>query len=246
MEWSGEGMVVSNRQHGETSAIVEVLTRDHGRHAGVVRGGTSRKMAPVLQPGTQVAVTWRARLEEHIGAFVIEPIKSRSSILSDRMALAGFTSLCSLICFSLPDRMELPSLYDATIDLADRIESGETWVGHYVRWEVLLLEELGYALNLSECTVTGSLQELIYVSPRSGSAVSRKGAGQWADKLLPLSPVLLDEADDISGTITGMFTTGYFLENFLAKGLGNRPIPQARTRLVDALERQLRKDMPDA
>ena len=239
-------MVVSNRQHGENAAIVEVLTREHGRHAGVVRGGTSRKMAPVLQPGMQVEVTWRARLEEHIGSFTVEPVRSRSAILSDRLCLAGFGSLCGLLCFAMPDRMELPRLYDHTIGLADRIEQGLDWVGHYVRWEVLLLEELGHGLDLSECAATGSMQELIYVSPRSGCAVSRKGAGEWADKLLPLSPVLLGEADDIAGVLTGMITTGYFLDRFLAPALGNRPIPQARARFINALERHRRKEALNA
>jgi DNA repair protein RecO (recombination protein O) len=160
--------------------------------------------------------------------------------------LAGFGALCSLLVFALPDRMELPRLYDETIALADRIEQGQDWIGHYVRWELLLLEELGHGLDLSECAPTGSLQELIYVSPRSGCAVSRKGAGQWADKLLPLSPVLLNEGDDLGGVLTGMFTTGYFLDNFLAPALGNRPIPAARARFIDALHRQQRKEAPDA
>ena len=123
MDWTDEGVIVSLRAHGETSAIIDVLTAEHGRHAGVVRGGASRKMTPVLQPGTQVSVTWRARLAEHLGSFRVEPIRARTRLLGDRAALAGLSSVCALVRFGFPERMDLPDLYTATVDLIDRMEA---------------------------------------------------------------------------------------------------------------------------
>ena len=147
-------------------------------------------MAPNLQPGTQLAVTWRARLHEHIGVFSIEPIRSRAAVLEDPLALAGLTSICALLHLSLPERDPHPSLYGRTISLLDDVATGQPWLAPYLRWELALLEEIGFGLDLSSCAVTGSREDLAYVSPRTGRAVSRLGAGDWAPKLLPLPPGL--------------------------------------------------------
>ena len=156
-------------------------TPERGRHAGVVRGGTSRKMNPILQPGAQVDVSWRARLEEHIGSFTVEPLRSRAAALSDRMALAGLNAVTGLLGFSLPEREPHGDLYLKTERLLDLLGQNDIWPLAYLRWELALLEELGFGLDLSECAVTGGRDDLVYVSPRSGRAVSRQGAGEWAE-----------------------------------------------------------------
>ncbi|GGA05875.1 DNA repair protein RecO [Neptunicoccus cionae] len=244
MEWRDEGVILSARRHGESSVILEVLTKTHGRHAGVVRGGASRKLAPVLQPGNQVEVEWRARLEEHLGGFHVELLRSRSAIMGDRAALAALGAICALGGFALPERMELPEIYTRTIDLVDALEAGEGWQADYAIWELMLLEELGYGLDLGSCAATGTTQELVYVSPKSGRAVCRSSGLAYADRMLPL-PVFLQlegaepEAADI---LAALKTTGYFLERWLAPALGNRPLPEARGRLVQLLTRRVKKD----
>jgi DNA repair protein RecO (recombination protein O) len=242
MDWQDEGALLSVRRHGETSAIIEVFTATHGRHAGVVRGGTSRKIAPVLQPGAQLQVAWRARLEDHIGTYTVEPLKSRAAaVMDDRTALAGLNAVTALLGFSLPEREAHPSLYPRTITLLDLLGTSEAWPLAYLRWELALLDELGFGIDLSACAVTGGREDLAYVSPRSGRAVSAEAAGDWADRLLPLPPALLGHGIGPVGEIVeGLRTTGYFLETRLAPALGDRPLPEARRRLVDAFARQVR------
>lgn len=238
MEWRDEGVLLAARKHGETSAIIEVFTAEHGLHAGVVRGGASRKVAPVLQPGTQVAVTWRARLEEHLGAFTVEPIRSRASVLSDRLALAGLNAISALLTYALAEREPHRKLYDQTITLCDLLSATDAWPLAYLRWEADLLEDLGFGLDLGACAVTGSRENLIHVSPRTGRAVSREGAGEWADKLLPLPQCLLGQGPVTQEEVSlGLQTTGHFLKARLATALGNKPLPEARQRLIDRLNR---------
>ncbi|GLQ35042.1 DNA repair protein RecO [Amylibacter marinus] len=239
MDWSGEGVILSVRKHGETSAIIDVFTPDRGRHAGVVRAGASRKMAPILQPGTQVAVEWRARLEEHLGSYRVEPLKSRANALQDRLRLAGLTATCALACFAFPERMELAGLYARTIDLMDRIDGTGAWADAYALWELSVLEDLGHGLDLSACAASGVTQDLIYVSPRTGRAVSRAGGAEWADRLLPLPDFLRNSfaEDNRIEVLNALKTTGHFLETALAPALGNRPLPAARDRLMKRLEK---------
>jgi DNA repair protein RecO (recombination protein O) len=241
MEWRDQGILLSSRRHAETSAIIEVFTPNQGRHAGIVRGGTSRKIAPILQPGAQLDLTWRARLQDHIGAFVVEPVRSRAAIaMGGRLALAGLNAVTSLISFSLPEREAHLPLYSRTESLLDLLGQDEIWPLAYLQWELSLLTELGYGLDLSECAVTGATDELVYVSPKSGRAVSREGAGEWADRLLPLPNVLrgIGAADDAE-ILLGFRTTGYFLEMRLAADLGSKPLPEARARYVEAFNRSL-------
>ncbi|WP_299502032.1 DNA repair protein RecO [uncultured Roseobacter sp.] len=241
MEWRDEGILLSTRRHGETSAIIEVFTPEHGRHAGVVRGGTSRKIAPILQPGAQLDVAWRARLEDHIGSFQVEPVRSRAAVaLSDRLALAGLNAVTALLAFCLPEREPHPRLYRRSEQLLDLLDQAELWPLAYLRWEMCLLEEMGYALELEVCAVTGTQDDLVYVSPKSGRAVSRAAAGVWADRLLPLPDVLRGQGDADNDQIAqGLVTTGYFLTAHLAQDLGNKPLPEARSRFVEAFTRQL-------
>lgn len=237
MDWRDQGILLSMRPHGETSAIIEVLTAAHGRHMGVVRGGASRKMAAALQPGTGLTLEWRARLDDHIGSFTVEPLKSRAHLLSDRLALAGLLSVCALLHAAVPEREPHPALWQRTLALADRLGL-EGWTTDYVRWELCLLEEIGFGLDLTACAVTGATEGLAYVSPKSGRAVTAKGAGDWADRLLPLPEGLAGNGPlTAAAVLTGLRLTGFFLDRELRPVLHDRPLPEARARLVDLLSR---------
>lgn len=239
MEWRDEGVLLSMRKHGESAAIIEVFTAAHGRHAGVVRGGGGRRAAPVLQPGNQLSVTWRARLEDHIGAFTVEPLRARApQLMSDRTALAGLSATCALLAFALPEREPHPGFYAASIDLFDALGT-DGWPLAYLRWEMRLLDEMGYGLDLASCAVTGSRDDLAYVSPKTGRAVSRKGAGDYAPRLLPLPEFLLGQGPATATEIArALALTGHFLTHRLVPELGRRALPEARQRLVDLLLRQ--------
>lgn len=239
MEWREQGILLTVRRHGETAAILELFTEGHGRHVGVLPGGTSRKLAPFLQPGTQLDATWRARLSEHIGSFRVEPLAQRAAeVMTDRLALAGLGSICALLSFCLPERSPYPALYARSIALLDGL-GAERWPEAYLSWERALLSEMGFGLSLGTCAATGATEDLIYVSPRTGRAVSRAGAGDYADRLLPLPPVLAGLPPGGPGEVSaGLRTTGHFLSEHLAPSLGDRPLPVARQRLVDLIARQ--------
>ncbi|MBB5515302.1 DNA repair protein RecO (recombination protein O) [Rubricella aquisinus] len=241
IQWEGEGIVLSVRPHGESSAIVQVFTEAQGRHAGVVRGGASRKMTPVLQPGAQVAVEWQARLEDHIGSFRVEPVRSRAGLLSDRAGLAGLTAICGLLRECLPEREAHGALYRRTGVLLDAMVAGHRWDAAYVLWELDLLGELGFGLDLSRCAVTGQTQELAYVSPKSGRAVSRGGAGEWADRLLP-NPAFLGLRDlepPPDQLRDGLSLTGHFIRQWLVPAFGRAGLADERDRLAAVLTRQV-------
>ena len=237
MEWRGQGILLSSRRHGESAAIIDVFTEERGRHAGVVRGGASRKIAPILQPGAQLDVSWRARMEDHIGSFQVELLRSRAAVaMSGRMALAGLNAVTSLLSFALPERESHPNLYRQSEQLLDLLGQDAVWPLAYLQWEMRLLEETGFGLDLSTCAVTGSTDDLIYVSPKTGRAVSRDGAGEWADRLLALPPCLLGEGEmEDSEIAMALGTTGYFLEHKLAPALGHKPLPDARLRFMELL-----------
>ncbi|MFQ1701191.1 DNA repair protein RecO [Loktanella agnita] len=239
IEWRDDAALLATRPFGETSVIIEVFSATHGRHAGVVRGGTSRKVAPVLQPGAQLSVTWKARLESHLGSFAVEPVRSRAAVaMGDRLALAGLNAVCALLAHVLPEREGHPALYDRTIALLDLLGQSDVWPLAYLRWEQALLDEMGFGLDLSACAVRGVNEELIYVSPRSGRAVSRQAAGEWANRMLPLPPVLAGKGDaENSEIVTALGTTGHFIENRLIHSLGDRPMPPARARLIETIAR---------
>ncbi|MEM6372533.1 MAG: DNA repair protein RecO [Pseudomonadota bacterium] len=241
MDWRGTAILLNVRRHGETSAIIDVFSEARGRHSGVVRGGTSRKIAPILQPGAQLDVVWRARLEDHIGAFTVEPVRSRAALaMGDRLALAGLNAVTGLLGFCLPEREEHVPLYRRTEQLLDLLGQNEVWPLAYLRWEVALLEEMGFGLDLSACAVTGATEGLAYVSPKTGRAVSRAGAGVWAARLLPLPDVLRGEGAAPDAEVAdALRTTGHFLHNHLAPDLGTRPLPDARARFVEAFTRTL-------
>lgn len=239
MDWRDTGILLGTSKHGETSLILEVFTPAHGRHAGVLRGGASRKMAPHLMPGAQLDLTWRARLEDHIGSFTVEPLRSRAaSVMADRQALAGLTAVLALIRFCLPEREGHAALYARTETLLDLLPQQDLWPLAYLRWELALLDALGFGLDLTACAATGSTQDLAYVSPRTGRAVSRAGAGDWAPRLLPLPPVMRGEGTAETREIAqALAVTGHFLEAKVAAQLHGKPLPPARGAFMDRLAR---------
>ncbi|MEO0371929.1 MAG: DNA repair protein RecO [Pseudomonadota bacterium] len=243
MEWRDEAILLQSRRHGESSAIIDVLTPQHGRASGVVRGGASRKLAPILQPGAQLDVTWKARLEDHLGSFTVEPVRSRAAAsLGDRLSLSGLNAVVSLLLFCLPEREVHGRLYDKTRSLLDLLGQPEIWPLAFLRWELALLDDLGFGLDLSACAVLGQGGDaLIYVSPKTGRAVSKAGAGEWADKLLPLPPSLLEKGDgEDADVLEALGVTGYFLMHRVAPELGHKPLPDARARFIERLERRAR------
>lgn len=241
MEWRGAGILVAVRRHGESSAIIEVFTETHGLHAGVVRGGAGRRMGPVLQPGAQLDVVWRARLEDHIGSYTVEPIRSRAAAaMSDRLMLAGLNAVTSLLSYCLPERQQHAAFYRQTEQLLDLLEHPEVWPLAYLKWEIALLAEVGFALQLDACAVSGTTADLGFVSPRSGRAVSRSTAGEWADRLLPLPDILrgVGKGPDLE-VFESLKTTGHFFHSQVAATLGGRPLPVARARFIDAFNRRI-------
>ena len=240
MDWRDEGILISVRRHGESAAIIEAFTAAHGRHAGVVRGGAGRRMSPVLQPGAILALDWSARLEEHIGNFRVDPVRSNAAtVMADRAALAALGSITALISATLPEREEHPALYARTLDLIDALGAAPDWPARYALWELALLAEVGFGLDLTACAATGATEDLIWVSPKSGRAVSRQGAAGWEPRLLPLPAFLRDTAakpppDDIAAALR---LSGHFLEASLAPHLPRAALPAARARAADALQR---------
>jgi DNA repair protein RecO (recombination protein O) len=221
MEWTDEGIVIGVRRHGEASAILELLTRDHGRHLGLVRGGAGSRMRPILQPGNSLRAVWRARLDEHLGNYAVEGLRLRAAeFLGVSFAVYGVTHLCALARL-LPERDPHPDILDALEAMFDRMSDPRAIAAHAVRFELQLLTELGFGLDLSSCAATGQENDLAYVSPKSGRAVSREAGAPWRDKLLRLPSFV--PADGVfeppaSGDIAdGFALTGFFLtRNVLA------------------------------
>lgn len=238
MDWSDEGIVIAVRRHGESAAILEVFTEAHGRHVGVVRGGGGHRLAPLLQPGNLLGLVWGARLEEHVGSFRVEPMASvAGAIMADRAALAALASVATLIGAALPERAPHPELYGATRDLVLALARERDWPERYARWELALLDELGFGLDLGRCALTGSVEDLAYVSPRTGRAVSRAAGAPWAARLLPLPDFLSGRGESAGGdgVQAALALTGHFLEARLAPHLPRGVLPPARARAVALL-----------
>ena len=239
MEWRDEGLLLSVRRHGETSAVIEVLTAEHGRHAGLVHGGGGSKLGAVLQPGAQLALDWRARLEDHLGTYRVEPIRSRAGvIMGDRGRLAGLNAMAALILSTLPEREADAAFYARTVRLADGLaDPGSPWPRLYAEWELALLTMLGFGLDLTRCAATGLRSDLAYVSPRTGRAVSREAGAPYADKLLPLPGFLIGAGRASMGGIReALRVSEHFLETWMLPSFEQSALPQARRRLVELLE----------
>ena len=239
MDWQGSGILLSARPHGEHAAILEVFTPGHGRHAGLLHGGQSRRKTPWLQPGNVLSLGWRARLADHVGAYTAELERDRAArLMGSRLTLAGLGAVTGVLSYALPDRLPLPALYDATAELLDVMALTPAWPLLYLRWELKLLESLGYGLELDRCAVFGTNEELCFVSPRTGRAVSRQAAGDWADRLLPLPPCLRGEGPAPDAEIAlALSTTGHFLRRHVTPQWTGQPFPGSRDRLIDLLRR---------
>jgi DNA repair protein RecO (recombination protein O) len=242
VEWSDIGIVLGARRHGEANAVAELMTRDHGRHLGLVRGGGGTRLKPVLQAGNLVSTTWRARLDEHLGYYVVEGIDLRAaSFLQAAHALFGVQHLAAL-CRLLPERDPHRPLFDL-LDLTIAGLAGPASAAALVaRFELRLLAELGFGLDLEACAATGSTADLVYVSPKSGRAVSRAAGEPWRDKLLVLPGFLRDAATEpTEPTATALresFTlTGFFLARHVFEPRGEA-LPPARFAFIDAVTRQ--------
>jgi DNA repair protein RecO (recombination protein O) len=237
MQWSDEGIVLGIRLHGEANAILELLTRAHGRHLGLVRGGAGTRLQAVLQPGNRIVSTWRARLDEHLGHYAVEALDARAaSFLPIPHALYGMTHLAAL-CRLLPERDPHPGIHAALDEVLDELLDLRRAAANIVRFELLLLGELGFGLDLTACAASGREDDLVYVSPKSGRAVSRLAGEPWKDKLLPLPVFLREPCDPLPRDIVdGFALTGFFLlRHVLApRGLG---FNEARANFVAAIER---------
>ncbi len=244
MEWTDEGIVLGVRRHGEANAILEVMTHGHGRHLGLVRGGAGSRMRPVLQPGNAVRATWRARLDEHLGHYVVEGLRLRAAaLLGAAYALYAVTHLAAL-CRLLPERDPHPAVHDVLEGILDHMDDRVAVAIAVARFELMLLAELGFGLDLERCAATGEAGDLGYVSPKSGRAVSRAAGAPWHDRLLALPAFLLDAAPTASpGELAdGFALTGFFLGRHVLepRGLG---LPEARERFIAAA---LRSPQPAA
>ena len=236
MDWESEGYIVSVRKHGESSAIIDVLTPDQGRHAGLVRGGNSRRQRPVIEIGNKVQVQWRARLSEHLGNFTIEPLQlNAATLMHERTSLVGLNAVCAMARTVLPERQAFPQVYAAFDVLIENMGDADIWPALYVRWEMGVLAALGYGLDLSACASTGANDNLTHVSPRSGRAVSASAAEPYLDKLLPLPPFMRGERGLSPQDIhDGLNLTGFFLETRVQWGI-NQTLPEARAAMVERL-----------
>jgi DNA repair protein RecO (recombination protein O) len=250
MEWTDEGIVLGVRRHGESSAIVELLTREHGRHLGLVRGGAGSRMRPLLQPGNSVRAVWRARLDEHLGTYAIEGIRLRAAgLLAASHAVYGVTHLAS-VARLLPERDPHQDIYEMLDRTLDDFDDAGAAAVHTIRFELAMLAELGFGLDLENCAATGETSELIYVSPKSGGAVSRAAGDPWRDRLLRLPPFLRQgedrDQDSVKGRVNswsgqdlldGFRLTGLFLFRHVLEPRGQRH-SDARDGFINAVTRQ--------
>ena len=238
-KWQADAIIISVRPHGEGNAVVSLLTAEYGRHAGLVRGGASKKMRGTIQPGNRVQASWRARLSEHLGQMQVELIHAvPARFLDSPMRLTGVASTCALLEAALPEREPHEGLYAGTNALLSLIAMDDDdtgWLEGYVRWELGLLQAAGYQLDLDRCAASGETTNLAYVSPKSGGAVSQHHAGQFASRLLALPRFLGGVACPAHDWVAGLDLTGHFLAKrvFAAH---NADIPAARRRLADMVE----------
>jgi len=238
MLWQDEGVILAVRRHGESSAVLSVFTAQHGRHAGLVRGGAGRRALPVNQIGNRVQATWRARLADQLGSFTLEPLAPVAAWLLDRPdRLTGLGSACALLEAGLPERDPHPNLYSDLNHLIEALVQDGPWLEDYVRFEIALLADLGFGLDLSACAVSGATDDLAYVSPRTGRAVSRDAAGPWVDRLLPLPAFLIGQGPaDRAQIRAALHLTGTFLRRHLSD-ICDVAVPNVRQLLLDRLDR---------
>jgi len=241
MRWNDEALVLSVRRHGESSLLVHLLTRERGRHAGLVRGGQRPKARAVWQIGNRVLVTWSARLSEHLGTMTGELAHGyAAALMAEPVRLAGLAAAAALADAALPEREPHRTSFERLVALYDALEADRGWMPEYVRWELALLADLGFGLDLARCAATGVTQNLVYVSPNSGRAVSAEAGAPYRERLLRLPPFLRAGAQALPPTaedvLDGLALTGFFLgaRVFAPEG---KALPPARARFAAALEK---------
>ena len=240
MRWGDKGLVVSVKKYGENSLILHLFTKDHGIHAGLVKYSTTKKTGYIYELGNILSVEWTGRLEEQLGFYKSELEKSYLyNIINNSLKLDALNSICSMLSIFLPERQVNSKLYKETIEIIKYLNNNNmTWVSRYVQWELLLLSELGYGLDLSQCAVTGEIENLKYVSPKSGRAVSELGAGIWVKKLLILPKFLQKfntNALDNDELNYGIKLTTFFLNRYVVS-IGLK-LPESRDRFTNKLKK---------
>jgi DNA repair protein RecO (recombination protein O) len=242
MDWQDDGFVLSARRHGESDAILTLLTREHGRHLGIVKDGSGKRQRAVVEIGNRVTADWHARLSEHLGRFAVELAAPHAALcLDDAARLAALSSACATLDAALPEREPHPDIFDDFAMLAAALsERRADWPAEFVRWEARLLTALGFGLDLRHCAVTGETEGLAYVSPKTGRAVTAEAGRLHKDKLLPLPAFLRDGAATVSrdDLIAGLRLTGYFLERNVFAHAIKHGAADARARLVERLAAQ--------
>jgi DNA repair protein RecO (recombination protein O) len=240
MQWTDEGIVIGVKRHGEASAILELMTREHGRHLGMVRGGFGSRLKPVLQTGNSVSASWRARLDEHLGHFTVEAVNLRAaSFFTAPHAIYGVSHLAALMRL-LPERDPHEGLFEVFESLLENLDDPLTVAPMVARFELLLLSELGFGLDLEQCAATGAIADLIYVSPKSGRAVSRTAGEPWADRMLRLPAFLREDEKRPEGRdlADGFALTGFFLARYVLEPRGLM-LGDERAHFLAALARAL-------
>jgi DNA repair protein RecO (recombination protein O) len=237
MDWADEGIVIGVRRHGEANAVVELMTRERGRHLGMVRGGAGTRMRPLLQPGNSVQAVWRARLDQHLGLYAVEGLTLRAArLIGQAHALYALTHVTGLARL-LPERDPHPGLFEALAVVLDGLDDASVAAALVVRFELEVLKELGFGLDLSQCAASGETGDLAYVSPKTGRAVSRTAGEPWRDRLLPLPAFLIGGAAPDNDAVADAFrVTGHFLQRdvYGPRGLA---VPDARAAFLASLER---------
>lgn len=240
IEWEAPAIVLTTDRYGESSLLAQVLTAEHGVWRGMARGGASRRQASIWETGNILVAQWKARLPDQLGHFKAEPVRMpAASLLDSPFSLALLSSACALAAEALPEKEPCPEVFTALVALLGALTRAPTEppVADYLRWEVTLLRELGYGLDLTACAVTGVTENLAYVSPRTGRAVSAEGAGTWRDRLLPLPAFFLEPTlpGDESAWRDGFRLTGHFLQRAVFDAL-HKSLPAARDRLARRME----------
>lgn len=251
MEWEAPAIILDARPYGEADAIATVMTETHGAHRGLARGAQSRTRAALWQPGNLIQVRWIGRLSDQLGSFSAELIHPAAAlVLEDALALSMLTASCAVAEGGLPERHPYPAAFDGLLHLLARLPQPERQMAELIRWELALLRDLGYGLDLTTCAISGesglgNSGKLAYVSPRTGRAVSEEAAGTWKDRLLPLPPFLIEGGEGSPPEwADGLRLTAHFLARDVF-GLQHKPLPQARIALYDRVT-ALKDQSPDA
>jgi DNA repair protein RecO (recombination protein O) len=245
MEWKDEGIIIGTRKHGETSLIVEIMTRRHGRHLGIVRGGRSRKKQPFMQPGNSVEATWRARLDEHLGTWSIEATELRTARLMETpIGIFGIQLLASHLRL-MPERDAHEHLHEALKVILSHLQEASIAAVLMIKFELALLDDLGFGLDLTKCAVTGSRDRLTHVSPKTGRAVCLESAAPWVDKLLVLPAFLTgfrnEDHPNLADIDAGFLLTGYFLDRHVYHPRGQKT-PLDRNSFIKAIAKNWKNE----